>query len=123
MAAPYPAGYQAVPLGGTVPASLADAADAGWVARIARAVSGLLQGKLNASIAVTLANGATATTIKDPRISASSVLLLQPLTAHAAALAFAAPYVLTSAQQSGQVTFNHASTAFTDQTFNLLIIG
>ena len=43
MVAPYPAGYQAVPLGGTVPSSLAQAADVGWVARLARAVSGLLE--------------------------------------------------------------------------------
>jgi hypothetical protein len=123
MTATPSSGYPTVPLGGSAPKTLADAADKGWVQRIARAVAGLLQGKLNASLAVTLANGATSTTIKDARISATSALLLQPLTAHACALLFAAPYVLISAQQSGQVVFAHANTAFTDQTFNLLIIG
>jgi hypothetical protein len=121
--APFPTGYQAVPAGGAVPASLADAADRGWVARLARAMTGMLQGKLNATAVVTLAGGAGSTTIKDARISASSTLLLQPLTAHAAALAYTAPYVLAASQQSGQVVFNHANTAFGDQTFNLLIIG
>jgi len=124
MAAPYPAGYAGIPDGGTPPATLNDAADKGWVQRIARAVLGLLQGKMNAVLpGVRLLNGATSTTITDARISAVSGLYLQPLTAHAAALLTAAPYVLITSQTAGQVVFAHANTAFTDQTFNLLIIG
>jgi len=123
VSAPYPLGYQAVPSGGRTPPSLAEAADKSWVERIARSVIGLLQGKLNASLAVTLASGAADTTVRDARISATSTLLLQPLTAHAAALLYASPYVLIGAQQIGQVVFNHANTANPDQTFNLLIIG
>lgn len=124
MPAPYPSGYQGVPDGGTPPAALADAADKGWVQRIARAVSGLLQGKMNAvASSVKLNNGTTSTTIIDARISAASGLFLQPLTAHAAALLVAAPYVLITSQKAGEVVFAHASTAFADQTYNLLIIG
>jgi hypothetical protein len=123
MAATPPTGYPTVPLGGRAPDSLHGAADKSWVARIARAVAALLQGKFNAALAITLASGAASTTIQDARISATSTLLLQPLTAHAAALAYASPYVLITAQQSGQVAFAHANTANTDQTFNLLIIG
>jgi hypothetical protein len=123
VSAPYPLGYQAVPSGGKTPASLADAADKSWVERIARSVIGLLQGKLNASLAVTLASGSTSTTVRDARISATSCLLLQPLTTHAAALLYTSPYVLIGPQQIGQVVFAHASTTNTDQTFNLLIIG
>jgi hypothetical protein len=123
MSATFPAGYASAPLGGKVPASLADAADRSWVRRIVQAVNQLLQGKLNASLAVTLSNGATSTTVKDARLSATSTLLLQPLTAHAGALLYASPYVLITSQQVGQVVFAHASTANTDQNFNLLIIG
>lgn len=124
MAAPYPAGYQAVPNGGTPPTSLAEAADKGWVQRIARAVIGLLQGKMNAvAPGVRLHDGAASTTIIDVRISATSGLWLQPLTAHAGALLYVAPYVLVTSQRAGEVVFAHANTGFTDQTFNLLIIG
>jgi hypothetical protein len=123
VSAPYPLGYQAIPSGGKAPATLADAADKSWVERIARSVIGLLQGKLNASLAVTLASGTTSTAVHDARISATSTLLLQPTTAHAAALLYASPFVLIGTQQVGQAVFNHANTTNTDQTFNLLIIG
>jgi hypothetical protein len=123
MTATPPTGFSAVPLGGEAPLALKDAAGTKWVKRLAETINRLLQGKLNASLAVTLASGATSTTVKDARIGAFSTLVLVPLTAHAAALLYAAPYVLTGAQQSGQVTFSHANTANTDQTFNLLIIG
>lgn len=124
MTAPYPAGYQSVPDGGSPPASLGDAAERGWVQRIARAVTGLLQGKMNAVLpGVRLLDGATTTTIFDARISATSGLYLQPMTAHAGALLYGAPYVLVTTQKSGEVVFTHANTAFADQRFNLLIIG
>jgi hypothetical protein len=114
---------QGAPLGGTSPTSLVDAASKGWVKAIATIVNSLRQGKLNASLAVTLAQSATSTTITDARIGASSTLTLQPLTAHAATLYFTSPYVLVSSQQSGQVKLAHASVANTDLNFNLLIIG
>ncbi|MEJ0071184.1 MAG: hypothetical protein WDO24_23325 [Pseudomonadota bacterium] len=60
------------PARGKAPAALADAADKSWVRRIVQAVNQLLQGKLNASLAVTLTHGATSTTIADARISATS---------------------------------------------------
>lgn len=124
MPAPYPAGYSGVPDSGSAPASLDDAADAGWVQRIARAVGGLLQGKMNAVLSgVQLLNGAASTTVTDPRISAASGFYLQPLTTHACALLYAAPYVLITSQKAGEVVFAHANTANADQTFNLLIIG
>ena len=114
---------QSAPLGGQAPSSLAQAASVGWVKRIVAVVNATLQGNLNASLAVTLAESATSTTIIDSRISAASTLLLQPLTAHAATVWFTSPYVLVSSQQNGQVTFAHESVADSDLNFNLLIIG
>jgi|SRR5580658_4639903 hypothetical protein len=111
------------PAGGQAPTSLAQAASIGWVKKIVGVVNSILQGKINAVLAVTLNESATSTTITDPRISAKSYFALQELTADAAALKYASPWILVSSQQAGQVTFAHASVAHADLTFNLLIIG
>jgi len=123
MTAPPPTGFATVPLGGQVPEKLGDAASKSWVRQIAAKVNSLLQGKANASLAITLAESAASTAVVDARIAATSMLLLQPLTAHAAALLYASPYVLITSQQSGQVVFAHSSVANSDLNFNLLIIG
>lgn len=88
--------------------------------QIARAVNGLLRGRLNAVLDVTLTASATSTTITDPRISAFSVILWMPKTANAAT---AAANLYVTDRKSGSAVLNHASSADTDQDFTLLIIG
>lgn len=87
---------------------------------IASAANLALQGKLNAVTKVTLAASATTTTLTDARIGANTWLGFQPTTADAAA-ALSGLYV--SAQQKGQATLTHASTASVDRTFSVLLIG
>lgn len=88
--------------------------------QIARLANGLLQGKQNNVIQVTLTPSSTTTTVIDRRIGANTGIFPSALTAHAAA-ALGALYV--SAQQNGQATLTHANSANTDQTFNLLLVG
>lgn len=88
--------------------------------QLAQAIGLLLQGKMNATASVTLNASATSTTLTDPRIGANTFVGFSPLTASAAA-AQSALYV--SAQQNGQATLSHASSAAADQTFRLLLIG
>lgn len=87
------------------------------IARVANTATG---GKLNAVTQVTLAVGATTTTLTDARIGASTFISFQPLTADAAG-ALAGLYV--SSQQKGQATISHASASSIDRTFNVLLIG
>lgn len=123
MAAPYPSGFPIPPNSGPAPASLGDAASVTWLRQVVAIARTMLQGKLNAVLGITLVNGATSTVIQDPRITVTSALFLQPLTAHAWALNVGATPILPTLQNTGIVTFTHASTANTDQNFNLLIIG
>lgn len=117
-------GFRTVPLGGTAaPARLGDAAAAGWVKRIAESVNNILKGKQNVVLDITLTAGAASTDIIDPRIGVFSALLLQPLTANAAAALYAAPYVIPSAQVDGRVTLAHVNDANTDKNFHLVILG
>lgn len=116
-------GYPPAPTGGKAVTRLDDAASVAWVRRVVDIVNNLLMGKQNVVLPITLVAGVASTTIIDGRITASSSLLLQPLTAHAAAALYGAPYVLVSAQQSGSVTFAHVNDANADKNFNLLILG
>lgn len=88
--------------------------------KLAEVANLAMQGKLNAVAQVTLAASATTTTVTDARIGANTYFGFQPLTADAAA-ALSGLYV--SAQQKGQATLTHASTASVDRTFNVLLIG
>ncbi|WP_217589735.1 hypothetical protein [Burkholderia sp. GbtcB21] len=88
--------------------------------RLARLGNSLLQGKTNNVIQVTLAAGATTTTVTDKRIGAYTGLFFSPLTANAAG-ALSGLYV--SAQVNGSATLTHANTASVDRTFNVLIVG
>jgi hypothetical protein len=91
-----------------------------WLRRVVDVVNGSRSGKLNATLRITLANGAASTTIKDPRLTWYLALVLTPATANAAAIS-ASVYV--SSQRNGQATFAHPNTANTDQNFTLAIIG
>jgi len=116
-------GFPSVATAGTPVTRPDQAADKMWVKRVSERLNGILQGKMNVVLAVTLTTSATTTVVKDARVGAYSGLILQPLTANAAAALFASPYVLASGQKSGEVTLNHASSVNTDQNFNLIILG
>lgn len=88
--------------------------------QIARIVNDILQGKLNATMAVTLTPNAGTTTLSDARITASSFIGLCPLTANAAG-AIATTYPSTRA--AGSVIFTHANNSQADKTFIVLVIG
>lgn len=83
-------------------------------------INRILQGKLNAVTTVTLTAGATSTTLTDSRISAESFIGLTPTTANAAT---ATAVLRVSAKTSGSATLTHNSTADTDRTYDVLIIG
>lgn len=115
--------YNPPPRSGATPTSFSEAADKKWVTRIVESLGPLFQGKMNAVLQLTLTASSATTTVTDARIGYSSALILVPLTAHAAASQYAAPYVLPSAQKSGEVTLNHSNTADTDKDFLVVIIG
>ena len=90
--------------------------------QVAAIVNRLAQGKLNCIGSVTLAVGAVSTAVSDPRATATSVLLLMPMTANAAAeLGNGTLYV--SARAKGSVTLTHANNAQADRTFGYVLIG
>lgn len=91
-----------------------------WMRQIAQSVQGVLGGKMNVCLDVTLNANATTTTIIDPRISYFNAIHLVPLTANAAA-ALGTTYV--SAQLKGQATLTHANDANTDKTFRVVFLG
>jgi hypothetical protein len=88
--------------------------------KIAAAINGLAQGRSNAVGSVTLAANAAATTVSAPNCGAGSVVLLTPLTAHAAA-ALATTYV--SSVGNGQFTLAHAASPQADRTFGFVALG
>ena len=88
--------------------------------RIAVMCNNLLAGKLNVRTTVRLLNGATTTTISDPRIGANSHLSLEPLSANAAAIVTS---IYLSSQGKQTATWTHTSTANADQNFSLSITG
>lgn len=118
-------GFPSAPPGGDTASNIRDAASARWVRQIVDVVNSVLRGKQNAVLTITLRNGFATTTVKDARIGPFSALILQPLTAHAAADLYSATSVLAdqTTQKDGEVVFNHPNNAFADKTFNLLIIG
>lgn len=94
--------------------------------RLARAINGLLQGKMNAVTTVTLTANSATTTLTDDRITPKSFIGFMPETANAAA-ALANLYVSNRMSTNGTVignaTLTHANNAQTDRTFTVLIIG
>lgn len=127
MAAPVPppkgAQFKTAPTSGPDSKSLSDTASGGWLVSVVEVVNRMLGGALNANLQVTMRNGFATTTILDSRITAFSALHLEPLTTNAATLKYGAPFILVTDQKSGSVTFAHANTANTDQTFIMTILG
>lgn len=117
-----PIGFQPAPLAGLPALAMFDAASKVWVRQVAETTNAILEGKLNATLEVTLTASVASTTVVDVRISAYSVLLFTPLTANAATeLASGALYV--SVRKKGEATIVHTNNAQTDREFNMLIIG
>jgi hypothetical protein len=88
--------------------------------KISRAIQQLEQGRLNAGGSLTLAHGATSTTVVAPNCGAASAVLLTAKTANAAA-ALATTYV--SAVANGSFTLAHANSAQTDRIFGFACLG
>lgn len=88
--------------------------------QMAEKINQLNQGKFNGVTQITLTPSATSTTLTNSRIGANSFIGLQPTTASAAT---ACPSIYIDTQQKGQATVHHPSSAATDQTFNVVIIG
>jgi hypothetical protein len=92
-----------------------------WMRDAVDVVNGVLAGKMNATLPVTLAVApATTTTIIDARISGFSTLLFSPMTANAAAI-HASIYV--SSRSQGQAVITHSASAATNNDFMCLIVG
>ena len=90
--------------------------------RVNTAINELAKGRSNAVGSVTLAVSAASTTVTAKNCGAGSVVLLSPLTAHAAAeLGNGTVYV--SAVAAGEFTLAHASNAQTDRVFGYVCLG
>ena len=84
---------------------------------LANVVNGILDGKVNSTGSVTLANSATTTTLSDDRIGGNSVILFMPTTSDASTVT-----IHVTGRQKGQATLNHAS-ATTTSSFDYVIFG
>jgi hypothetical protein len=90
--------------------------------RYALAIQELAAGRSNATNTVTLTASAASTVVSFDNCSASSVPLLTPLTAHAAAeIGNGTLYISAVANKSFTIT--HANSAQTDRTFGFVCIG
>lgn len=104
----------------TTPPQLYDSDPARHLRNISEAVRQVLDGKVNYVKTVSLRANQTTTAIADTRLGPTSFIGLMPTTANAA-VALATTYI--SARIDGAATITHASTADTDKTFVLLIVG
>lgn len=92
--------------------------------RVLEAVHGLHRGKIECVVEVTLTAGAATTTITDHRISMQTALLLDPLTASAAAeLGAGTVYCLAANRSKGKAILTHANSAVADRTFRVCLLG
>ena len=89
--------------------------------KMTTAINKIIEGRTENYGTVTLGTSTTQTvvTLTNVTVSENSVIILQPVTANAAALAN--PWV--SAKANGSFTITHASDANTDLTFDYIWIG
>lgn len=87
-------------------------------------INQLIQGRSNAVLLATLANGSgqTSTLVTAPACGARSCVFLFPATAHAAAVT-TTTYVKTADVAAQQFYITHASTASTDLTYFCVALG
>jgi hypothetical protein len=104
------AGFPGLPVGG------------GDARQVAAIVNRLAQGKLNCTGTTTLTPGTASTAVTDPRATATSIILLMPTTANAAA-EIGNGTCFVSARAKGSFTLTHANNAQPDRTFGYAIIG
>jgi hypothetical protein len=90
--------------------------------RVNTAINELAKGRSNAVGTVTLAPGAASTTVPAKNCGAGSVVLLSPLTAHAAA-EIGNGTIFVSAVANGAFTLAHANNAQNDRTFGFVCLG
>jgi hypothetical protein len=90
--------------------------------KINTAINQLAQGRSNAVGSVTLIANAAATTVAAGNCGAGSVVLLSPLTAHAAA-ELGNGTIFVSMVTNGSFTLTHANNAQTDRSFGFVAIG
>src|SRR5215467_7891850 len=90
--------------------------------KITTAINQLAQGRSNAVGTTTLAANAATTVVAAGNCGAGSVVLLSPLTAHAAA-ELGNGTIFVSAVANGAFTLTHANNAQADRTFGFVAIG
>ena len=91
--------------------------------QIARRLNLVQQGKLNASLDVTLAANAASTAVADPRIGFYSVVApAMAMTAHAAA-ELASGNLYVDSLTKGACVVHHSNNAQTDRVIRFLIVG
>jgi hypothetical protein len=92
--------------------------------KLDKKIDGIMQGKTNNTGTVTLTANATTTTITFAagRLGQSTVMLLSPTTANAAA-ALTNVYVSARNVASNTLTLTHSNTATLDRTFSYVLIG
>jgi hypothetical protein len=84
----------------------------------------MLQGKLNATARITLNANVTKTFWRDGRLSPTSSVSFDPVTANASTEKAAGTlYVLEADRRNGQWVLTHANAASTDRTYIVKIIG
>lgn len=88
----------------------------------ARAIQQLAAGRSNAFGTITLAAGATTTTVSNKNCAAGTVPILTPTTANAAA-ALATTYVPIASVGNGSFVIQHANSAQVDRTFLYALHG
>jgi hypothetical protein len=97
-----------------------------WLRRTEPVVNGLMQGKSNNYGTFTLIANAASTTVQEApnRISETSVVLYEPMTANASAERGAGTmYVSATSPANSTFTITHSNNAQTDRTFRYAIIG
>lgn len=99
-----------------VPTSFSGALDE-WCRKLAEALRAIIDGNVEWSLDISLTPSATTTVITDPRIRATSALVLTP---SSAASAVAPVYV--SSQAAGTATLTHDSSGAT-RGFRVVVIG
>jgi hypothetical protein len=93
-----------------------------WLDIMLQVLRGAMQGNLNiaGTTPLTLTASATTTVLNDPRIGGTTVVLLQPTTANAAA-SLATTWF--SPPGKGTVVINHTNNAQVDRTFQYIMAG
>ena len=90
--------------------------------KINTVINQLAQGRSNAAGSVTLTANTTTTVVAAGNCGAGSVVLLSPLTAHAAA-EIGNGTIFVSAVSNGSFTLTHANNAQSDRVFGFVAAG